>query len=53
MFYAQRFSVLGGKAFIKQNKFGVWQFRMWISSEKKYVEKLLRSKKKTGAVDLE
>jgi len=26
MAYAQCFSVLGGKAFIKQNKFGVWQF---------------------------
>ena len=52
MAYAQRFSVLGGKAFIKQNKFGVWQFRMWISSEKKYVEKSLRTKKKTDAVDL-
>jgi len=34
------------------NKFGVWQFRMWISSEKKYVEKSLRTKKKTDAVDL-
>ena len=44
--------ILGGKAFIKQNKFGVWQFRMWISSEKKYVEKSLRTKKKTDAVDL-
>ena len=48
----ERFSILGGKAFIKQNKFGVWQFRMWISSEKKYVEKSLRTKKKTDAVDL-
>jgi hypothetical protein len=52
MAFAQRFSVLGGKAFIKQNKFGVWQFRMWISGEKKYVEKSLRTKKKTDAVDL-
>ena len=52
MAYAQRFSVSDGKAFIKQNKFGVWQFRMWISSEKKYVEKSLRTKKKTDAVDL-
>ena len=45
-------SILGDKAVIKQNKFGVWQFRMWISSEKKYVEKSLRTKKKTDAVDL-
>ena len=43
---SDRLEILGGKAFIKQNKFGVWQFRMWISSEKKYVEKSLRTKKK-------
>ena len=49
---SDRLGVLGGKAIIKQNKFGVWQFRMWISSEKKYVEKSLRTKKKTDAVDL-
>ena len=42
---SDRLGVLGGKAIIKQNKFGVWQFRMWISSEKKYVEKSLRTKK--------
>jgi hypothetical protein len=49
---AQRYSIFGGKAVIKQNKFGVWQFRMRISSEKKYVEKSLRTKKKTDAVEL-
>ena len=49
---SERLEILGGKAIIKQNKFGVWQFRMWISSEKKYVEKSLRTKKKTDAVDL-
>ena len=48
----ERFPILGGKAFIKQNKFCVWQFRMWRSSEKKYVEKSLRTKKKTDTVDL-
>ena len=37
--------VFGGKANIKQNKFDVWQFKMWISSEK-YVEKSLRTKRK-------
>ena len=52
MFGAEIISIFGNKAFIKQNKFGVWQFRMWISSEKKYVEKSLRTKKKTDAVDL-
>ncbi len=49
---SERLEVLGGKVIIKQNKFDVWQFRMWISSEKKYVEKTLRTKKKTDAVDL-
>jgi len=52
MFSAEKISIFGNKAVIKQNKFGVWQFRMWISSEKKYVEKSLRTKKKTDAVDL-
>ena len=47
-----KIEIFGGKAIIKQNKFGVWKFRMWISSEKKYVEKSLRTKKKTDAVDL-
>ena len=47
-----KIEIFGNKAVIKQNKFGVWQFRMWISSEKKYVEKSLRTKKKTDAVDL-
>jgi len=47
-----KISIFDNKAGIKQNKFGVWQFRMWISSEKKYVEKSLRTKKKTDAVDL-
>ena len=48
MFSAEKISIFGNKAVIKQNKFGVWQFRMWISSEKKYVEKSLRTKKKKG-----
>jgi len=52
LFAKDKIPILGGKAIIKQNKFGVWQFRMWISSEKKYVEKSLRTKKKTDAVDL-
>ena len=40
------------KATIKQNKFGVWQFRMWISSEKKYFEVSTRKKKQTEAIDV-
>jgi hypothetical protein len=30
----ERIDIYGGKATIKQNKFGVWQFRMWVSNEK-------------------
>ena len=52
MFSAEKISIFCNSAVIKKNKFGVWQFRMWISSEKKYVEKSLRTKKKTDAVDL-
>ena len=52
MALSPKLHIFGNKAVIKQNKFGVWQFRMWISSEKKYVEKSLRTKKKTDAVDL-
>ena len=52
MAYSQPLPALGSKAFIKQNKFGVWQFRIWISSEKNCVKKSLRTKKKTDTVDL-
>ena len=34
----------GGKATIKQNNFGVWQFRMWVSNEKS-----LRTKRRAEA----
>ena len=30
----------------------MWQFRMWISAEKRYYEKSLRTKKKTEAINL-
>ena len=49
---SERVEVFSNKALTKQSKFGVWQFRMRISNDKKYVEKQLRSKKKTDAVDL-
>lgn len=26
-----KIDIFGGKAAIKQNKFGVWQFRLWIA----------------------
>jgi integrase len=48
---AEGIKIFGGKASIKQNKFGVWQFRMWISAEKRYVEKSLRTKRKAEAIE--
>ena len=41
--------ILGGKAIILMNDFGIWQFRMWISGEKKYVRQSLKTKDKTDA----
>ena len=49
MFNADKISILDNKVAIKQDNFDVWQFRMWINSEKKYVEKSLCKKKKTKA----
>ena len=45
----ERIDIYGGKATIKQNKFGVWQFRMWVSNEKRYFEKSLRTKRRAEA----
>jgi len=45
----ERIDIYGGKATIKQNKFGVWQFRMWVSKEKCYYEKSLRTKRRSEA----
>ncbi len=36
----------GNQTIIKQKKFNLWQFRMWISSEKNYFEKSLCTKMK-------
>ena len=44
--------ILGGKAIIFQNDFEVWQFRCWISEEKKYVRQSLKTKDEYQAVDL-
>ena len=41
--------ILGGKAIILMNDFGIWQFRMWVSGEKKYVRQSLKTKDKTDA----
>lgn len=43
--------IYGGKASIKQNKFGMWQFRMWVRNEKRYYERSLRSKRRVEAID--
>ena len=44
--------ILGGKAVIYLNDFDIWQFRCWISEEKKYVRKSLKTKDQTQAVAL-
>ena len=31
--------ILGGKAIILMNDFGIWQFRMWVSDEKNMYSK--------------
>lgn len=41
--------MLGGKEIMLMNDFGVWQLRMWVSAEKKYVRKSLKTKDKTEA----
>ena len=45
----ERIDIYCGKATIKQNKFGVWQFRMWVSNERRYYEKSLRTKRRAEA----
>ena len=44
--------ILGGKAIIFQNDFEIWQFRCWISEEKAYVRKSLRTKDEHLATQL-
>jgi hypothetical protein len=43
--------ILGNKATIYTNKFGMWQFRLWLSNENKYVRKSLKTKEKTLAIE--
>lgn len=42
---------LGGQATIYTNEYGVWQFRLWLTTENKYVRKSLRTKVKTYAIE--
>ena len=43
--------ILDGKAIIFQNDFEVWQLRTWISEEKQYVRKSLKTKDKHQATN--
>jgi len=43
--------ILGGKAIIFQNDFDIWQFRTWVSEEKQYVRKSLKTKDKHQATN--
>ncbi len=43
--------ILGNKATIYTNKFGMWQFRLWLANENKYVRKSLKTKEKTLAIE--
>ena len=42
--------ILGGKATIYTNDYGVWQFRLWLTTDNKYVRKSLRTKVKDYAI---
>ena len=44
--------ILGGKAIIFTNDFDIWQFRCWISEEKQYVRKSLKTKDRHQAISL-
>ena len=44
--------ILDSKAMIYTNKFGVWQFRLWLADENKYVRKSLKTKEKSRAIAL-
>ena len=43
--------IFGGKANIYTNEYGVWQFRVWLRNENKYVRKSLRTKVKMYAIE--
>ena len=44
--------ILGGKAVILMNVHEMWQFRMWVASEKKYVRESLKTRDKALAIEL-
>jgi len=45
-------NILGGKAIILTNDFDIWQYRCWISAEKKYIRESLKTKDKELAIEL-
>ncbi len=46
----EEIEILGGKATIYTNAYGVWQFRLWLTTDNKYVRKSLRTKVKDYAI---
>ena len=44
--------IYNSKAVIYQNDYDVWQFRMWLADEDKYIRQSLRTKDKAKACDL-
>jgi|TARA_B100002003_G_C13668959_1_gene338942 hypothetical protein len=45
------FRILGNKATLYTNKFNVYQFRLWLKNENKYVRKSLHTKVKSYAIE--
>jgi hypothetical protein len=48
---AEEVKILGGKASIYKNQYGIWQFRFWLQNDEKYVRKSLRTKVRIYAVE--
>jgi len=42
--------IYNSKAVIYQNDYDVWQFRMWLADEDKYIRQSLRTKDKAKAI---
>jgi hypothetical protein len=42
--------IYNSKAVIYQNHYDVWQFRMWLADEDKYIRQSLRTKDKAKAI---
>ena len=47
----EKIKILGSKAEIFRNKFGVWQFRLYVKQAKKNIYKSLRTKEKSIAIE--